>query len=238
MLTTLQKTERNWRTLAKGNPDDLRRWLPGHAASGRMRALICVATICFGGGCYGASIGLWNGAEMAAYVGIKLPFIIFITLGLNALINGMLAQIFGSGLGFKQTLAAQLISFAVFALIVGSLSPITAGMAIDLPGPNSDAGGDAHKTLLLFHTVLIAFAGVIANAKLLSLLKEICPSPRIARATLFSWLAGNLFLGAQISFLLRPIFGQPGIKIQFLRPDLFTGNFYESVWWALTRLSQ
>ena len=69
--------------------------------------------------------------------------------------------------------------------------------------------------------------------RLYRLLAEHSLRPGAARRVLIALLAGNLFAGAQVGFLLRPIFGQPGLEIEFLRPDLFEGNFYESVWWAL-----
>ena len=227
MTSFFPQAEKSWRTLAQGKPTDLRSWLA------QSRLGICILTIILGVGVYGASIGIWNGAAMACYVGIKLPFVIFFTLILNGLINGMVAQILGTGLSFRQTFSALTISFAIFALIVGSLSPITFGIALDMPGVESDQAGQTHRALLLFHTGLIGFAGFVSNHKLLNLLREVCHDSRSALLTLISWIIGNLFVGAQVGFLLRPIFGQPGLKIEFLRPDMFRGNFYESVWWAI-----
>jgi hypothetical protein len=53
---------------------------------------------------------------------------------------------------------------------------------------------------------------------------------------LFGWLAGNLFLGAQIAWNLRPFIGSPRLAIEFLRSDPLRGNFYEAVWRALRHL--
>ena len=57
-----------------------------------------------------------------------------------------------------------------------------------------------------------------------------------ARAVLFSWLAGNLFLGAQLAWNLRPFIGSPRLTVQFLRDDPLRGNFYEAVWRAIRHL--
>ncbi|MDF1851226.1 MAG: hypothetical protein P1U85_10350 [Verrucomicrobiales bacterium] len=194
-----------------------------------------LAILFLGVGVYGASIGLWQGLEQACYVAIKLPFAILLTLLANGLLNGILASLLGVRLSFRETSLALLTSFAVFGLIVGSLSPITMGMAFDAPAPDSPDGPDTHRRLLLTHTLLIAFAGIISTGRLYQVLRHFADSDRAARHSLIGLLVGNLFAGAQISFLLRPIFGQPGLVIEFLRPDPFAGNFYESVWWAITQ---
>ena len=223
----------DWKALTRGDSARLALWLTGNRKQTRLG--LSILTICCGVGIYGASIGLWRSPLMAAYVAVKLPCVIFITLAVNGIINGMLAQVFASGLSFRQTLQAILLSFTVFALIVGSLSPLTLGMALNLPGPGDHGADEAHRQLLLFHTALIAFAGVIATGKLLGILRAFTGSATVAFRILICWLAGNLFVGAQIGYILRPIFGSPELTIEFLRPDAMQGNFYESVWGAILR---
>ncbi|HQW30238.1 MAG TPA: hypothetical protein PK529_13680, partial [Verrucomicrobiales bacterium] len=116
----------DWKALTRGDSARLALWLTGNGKETRLG--LSILTICCGVGIYGASIGLWRSPLMAAYVAVKLPCVIFITLAVNGIINGMLAQVFASGLSFRQTLQAILLSFTVFALIVGSLSPVTLGM--------------------------------------------------------------------------------------------------------------
>lgn len=221
------------RSLAIGNPATLSGWLDD---SDFQKIAWSTVVIVLGTGLYGATIGIWNSPRLALYVGIKLPLIIFATLILNGVINGMLAQVLGGGLSFRQTLQALLMSFAVFALITGSLAPVLLFLISNAPASDSAEAAGTHQALLLLHTALIAFAGVVATQKLFGFLAEFTDHRGIARRTLFAWLAGNLFVGAQVGFLFRPILGTPGLKIEILRPDPFEGNFYESVWWALTRL--
>ena len=152
----------------------------------------------------------------------------------NSVINGMLAVLLGSRLSFTQTAFAILAAFSVFALIVGSLSPVTMAMALDLPSPDSSDAEVIHRRLLLTHTVIIALAGLVSTGRLFKLLTHFTETVAATCCCFAALILGNLFVGAQISYLLRPIFGQPGFEIEFLRPDLFRGNFYESVWWALT----
>lgn len=203
------------------------------AATDLRSTVYCLVILVLGVGCYGATIGIWQGPKQACFVAIKLPCVILLTLLANAMLNGMLASLLGVRLSFLQTTLALLSSFAVFGLIVASLSPITLGMAIDSPAPHEPEGETTHRRLLVAHTLLIAVSGIISTVRLYRVLLHFADSPGAARRSLVGLLAGNLFAGAQIGFLLRPIFGQPGLKIEFLRPDLFRGNFYESVWWAL-----
>src|SRR5215470_1978003 len=56
--------------------------------------------ILVGAGLYGATLGLWRGPLQAFYTAIKFPLVIFLTCIGNGAINGMLAQILGSGLSF------------------------------------------------------------------------------------------------------------------------------------------
>jgi hypothetical protein len=193
--------------------------------SGFRRA--AVVWIVIGCAAYGYTLGMGRGALMGFYVAIKLPLLIFLTLSINAILNGILAQVLGSGLSFRQTWAAILRSFALFALIVGSLSPVAAYFTMNAVG-HGDAG-KAHAMLLLVHVVVMASAGIVANLQLLNGLRLLLPAG-IALQVLFAWLLGNLFVGAQFSYLLRPFFGQPKLEIEFLRPDAFTGNFYSAVW--------
>lgn len=232
---TTTRTFTDWKRLARGESDRLSQWLRAGGAESSRRGL-CALTILLGVGSYGATIGLWHGPLMAAYVAIKLPLIVFVTLALNAIINGLLAQLLGSGLSFRQTTDSLLMAFAVFALIVGSLSPVAVFLLWNAPPPENPGAGGIYRQLLVGHTFLIAFAGVISVRKLHGIIEHFSGSRAATRRTLTAWLAGNLFAGAQVSFLFRPIFGTPSLEIAFLRPDLFEGNFYESLWWAMRHL--
>jgi hypothetical protein len=83
---------------------------------------------------------------------------------------------------------------------------------------------------------VIAVAGIMANVRLLQVLRQLSGSRSNARRTLFAWLAGNLLLGSQVSWILRPFVGSPSLPVQFLRDDPLHGNFFESVFHALQRL--
>lgn len=196
--------------------------------------LNCIVLIALGCGVYGFTVGLRNGWEMGAYVAIKLPLIIFITLIVNGLLNGFLGLVLGSGIGFRKSIQFLLAGFAIMSVILGALSPVSFFATLNMPSSVDGAGRFAwHGASLLMHTCLIAVAGITAHSRLLSCVREFADSSRAGTHAFFAWLAGNLFVGAQISWNLRPFFVSPGLNVEFLRQDPFNGNFYEAVTVAL-----
>ncbi|MDP6794594.1 MAG: hypothetical protein QGG00_04285 [Verrucomicrobiota bacterium] len=183
-------------------------------------------------------MGLRNGWEMGAYVAIKLPLILLITLLLNGLLNGLLGLVLGSGIGVQKSLQFLLVGVAIMAVILGALSPISFFATLNTPSSGDGSGRYAwHGASLLMHTLLIAFAGIVAHARLLQYIRDFADSSRAGTFAFFAWLAGNLFVGAQVSWNLRPFFVSPGLKVEFLRPDPFNGNFYEAVWVAIKNIT-
>ena len=221
------------KSLLRGDAERLANWL----AAPDMRAFVrYLAIILIGSGIYGFTLGIWRAPLQSFYTAIKFPLLIFLTCAGNAVVNGMLAQILGSGLSFKQTSLAILMSFAIAAVILGGLSPITLFIWYNAPPLSSGSAVMGHSIMLLTHVFAIAFAGIMANRRLFDLLRKMSGRVSIARAVLFSWLAGNLFLGAQLAWNLRPFIGSPTLAVQFLRDDPLRGNFYEAVWRAFRHL--
>lgn len=213
--------------LLRGAPEDLRSWINDPGVK-RMR--LCIITIVLACGFYGMTVGIWRAPKMGLYVAIKMPALILLTLACNGFLNGMLGLLLGSGLGFKQSLTAQLMSFTIASLVLGAIAPATFFMALNAPAPDAENAASAHSHFLVAHTVLIAVAGIIANLHLAKLLIAVTPDRRKATQTLFAWLAGNAFVGAQLSWIMRPFFGTPSIEVAFLRPAPFNGTFYEVFW--------
>ena len=227
-MTSLNQIHTRLKLLITGDPAVLASWLKTDSVW--KNALPMVTGIVLGCAAYGFAIGLWRAPVQGLFVAIKMPCLIFLTLLVNSLINGMLGLLLGSGMSFRQTLTACLMSFAIFSLIVGSLSPVAIAVVMDAPRPG-EAGTEAwYRAILLTHTSIIAFAGIVANHRLLRLIQVFSGSASAGWRTLLAWLAGNLFVGAQLSYNLRPFFGNPELPVQFLRPNPFDGSFYESVW--------
>ena len=216
--------------LCQGRIERLRGWLE-HPTGARLAA--CAVAIVAGCACYGFTLGFWRAPEMGLFVAFKLPLLIALTLLTNGLINGMLAMVLGSGLTFRQTLMAMLMSFAIFSMIAGALSPVALAFVWSAPGPGEPGAGQAYSRILLTHTLIIAFAGITAFRRFLPVVRVVATTQWAANLVFTAWLAGNFFVGAQLSWNLRPFFGQPGRAVTFLRPDWNRSSFYESIYLQL-----
>ena len=183
---------------------------------------------------YGFTTGYWRSPLMGVYVALKMPLLVACTLCCNGMLNGLLGVLLG-GLGFRQSLLALLSAFAASALLLGSLAPVTLMLALNAPPPDSPQASSAHAGYLLFHVFLVAVAGIAGTLTLYRILRQRCPSPGVATITMLAWLAGNGFLGAQFSWILRPFFGSPRLEIALFRPDPMRGSFYEAVWRSLDK---
>jgi hypothetical protein len=143
----------------------------------------------------------------------------------------MLAPLLGVNLSLRQSLLAVLMSFTIAAAILGAFSPLLYFLIWNTPplAPGAATNASAHSLVLLCETGIIAFAGISANVRLLQLLCELSGRASAARKVLFAWLAGNLLLGSQLAWNLRPFVGSPDLEVEFLRPNAFEGNFFEAV---------
>ena len=84
--------------------------------------------------------------------------------------------------------------------------------------------------------MFVALAGVMGNLRLMPLLRRWTGSAAVARNVLLAWLAGNLFLGSQLSWILRPFIGSPALPVELFRKTAFDGNFFEAVLHSLGQI--
>jgi hypothetical protein len=215
-------------SLLRGEPDRLRSWVEHLSAAAILRSILIIA---LGAGVYGGAMGSWRAPEQALLVALKFPLVILFTTIGNALLNAMLAPLLGLRASLRSLLAAVLLSFVIAATILGSFSPLVFFLAWNCPPMSQAAAGSEviYSLMLLLNVGVIALAGVMANLRLAQLLQQLSGSAVIARRILFAWLAANLFLGSQVSWVLRPFIGSPQQPIQLVRPNAFQGNFYEAV---------
>ena len=190
-----------------------------------------------GAGLYGAAMGWWRDPQQALFTAVKFPLIILLTTAGNALTNAMLAPLLGLNIPFRQSFSAILMSFTVAAAILGAFSPVMAFMIWNAP-PMSQAtsAGSTYAIIKLTHVAVIAFAGTTGNVRLFQLLARLGGSRAVALRVLLAWLAGNLFLGSQLSWILRPFIGSPNLPVEFFRATALHGNFYENVFHSLMQI--
>jgi len=217
--------------LLRGEPTEVGAWLRRWSSR---RLVLYAAVIVVGAGCYGAAMGSWRALLQAVYTGLKFPLVILLTTLGNGLLNGMLAPLLGLNIGFRQSLMIVSMSFTIASTILGSFSPLMLFLIWNTPlitGPWS-AVSSAYCFMQLATVVMIAFAGVAGNLKLVPLLRQLSGSSAVAWRVLFAWLAVNLLLGSQLCWNLRPFIGDPKIPVEFFTSHAFEGNFFEAVFRA------
>ena len=221
-------------TLLRGELGSIATWLERWHTR---RFALHITVIVFGAGLYGGAMGWWRDPQQALYVAIKFPLIILLTTMGNALINGMLAPLLGLNIPFRQSFSAILMSFTITTAILGAFSPLIAFMVWNAPDMVSTGlSGSAYNFILLAHVSVIAFAGMTGNVRLFQTLARLGGSRAVAFRVLVAWLAGNLFLGSQLSWILRPFIGAPNLPVEFLRKTAFQGNFFEAVLHSLQQM--
>jgi hypothetical protein len=222
--------------LLRGESEKIAAWTGQWSAR---RFALQVVVIVVGAGLYGAAMGWWRDPQQALYVAVKFPLIILLTTAGTALLNAMLAPLLGLNIPFRQSFSAILMSFVIAAAILGAFSPLLAFMVWNAPPISAAAASaPAYNFIKLTHVVVIAFAGITGNARLFQLLTQLGGGRSDARRVLFAWLAGNLFLGSQLSWILRPFIGSPSLPVEFFRAAALHGNFYENVFHSLLQIFQ
>ena len=223
-------------TLLRGESETIAEWSEGWNAR---RFALHLAVIMLGAGCYGAAMGWWRDPQQALFVAIKFPLIILLTTLGNALINGMLAPLLGLNIPFRQSFSAIVMSFTIAAAILGAFSPLIAFMVWNAPDMTAkNLSATTYNFILLAHVSAIALAGVIGNLRLFQLLARLGGSRTVAFRVLLAWLSGNLFLGSQLSWILRPFIGSPALQVEFFRKSAWHGNFFEAVLHSLQQILQ
>jgi hypothetical protein len=222
--------------LLRGEPERIAAWAGQWSAR---RLALPVIVIIVGAGLYGAAMGWWRDPQQAFYVAIKFPLIILLTTVGNALLNAMLAPLLGLNIPFRQSFSAILMSFVIAAAILGTFSPLLAFLVWNAPPMSPEAvSGATYSFIKLTNVAAIAFAGAVGNARLFQLLTRLGGRRAVAFRVLFAWLAGNLFLGSQLSWILRPFIGSPSLPVEFFRTTGLRGNFYENVFHSFLQILQ
>lgn len=237
MQTTAQPIDTDFSTLLRAESSSMTAWTEEWSPR---RVVTHLVVILVGAGCFGAAMGWWRSPENAFYVAIKFPLVLLLTAVGNALLNGMLAPLLGLNITLRQSSLAVLTSFAIAAAILGAFSPLVAFVVWNAPAMTPDVKATVPYVFVkLVDVIVIAFAGVAGNVRLFQLLTKLGQgNRRIAQRVLFAWLAVNLFLGSQLTWIARPFIGNPQLPVAFFRADAFSGNFYEDTFRSILHLLQ
>ncbi len=180
---------------------------------------------------YGSTLGIWNSPKMMLYTSIKFPLVVVGSILLVSGLNHLLAHICNAGLQFKQVLTLTLFAMAIMCWILLALLPIIVFFLLTSAG---SSGGTAeiqlaHNSVLLLHITCIGSAGIVGVRSLWQGIIELCTTTCNHFALLISWLGSFVFVGCQLSWMLRPFIGSPFYPVHFLRPDALDRNFYEFI---------
>ena len=232
---TFQFALRQTPVLLRGDMAEVKQWI------GRWewrRTLAWTLVIVAGSALYGAAMGWWRAPLQSAYTAVKFPLVILLTTLGNALLNFMLAPLLGVNFSFRQSLLAVWMSFAIAAAVLAGFAPLLFFIVWNTPAFDTAQGTAwlAYRFMQLAVVAGIAYAGVMANLRLLPLLRAHAAGNGAALRVLFAWLAGNLLLGSQICWVLRPFIGRPQDEVEFLGPVPFMGSLYETVFEAAREL--
>ena len=231
-VNTKTSSGHEFSTLLRGETETISAW-SGQWSPRRFAAHIAVIVI--GAGFYGSAMGWWSAPEQALFVAVKFPLILLLAALGNALINGMLAPLLGLNIPFRQSFSAVVMSFAITSAILGAFSPIIAFIVWNAPPMTAGVSDINYSAIMLAHVAIIAFAGVTGNVRLFQLLVKLGGRAAALRV-LGAWLAGNLLLGSQLSWNLRPFIGSPTLPVEFFRQNALHGNFFEAVFHALRQI--
>ena len=186
--------------------------------------LSAARTIVLGAAGYGLAFGIWRAPTQAVFSAIKLPVLLLAVAVCTIALGAMLAMLVRSKLSLGQTAVCMLLSFAVTSAVLGALTPVS--IALDVLVPRTVATG---RALLLFHTGMIAAAGVAGVLRLRTLLARLGLEHVVARRVLVSWISAQFLVGSQLSWLLRPFFGELHARPTFLAHDVLRGSFFAAV---------
>ncbi|HKY05620.1 MAG TPA: hypothetical protein VJQ56_12060 [Blastocatellia bacterium] len=208
---------------------------PAGAAESANWWLDLLSIIIFGAAA-GLSMGLYTGGLHLVYVATKIPLLLLASLAIVLPSMQVLGRFAGCSLDFASTSQLALAVIARTAIVAGSLAPVTAYFALTLP----QQSGSAYRAVVLSQVCTFAVAGSVGVAALSSRLAELLPDKRQRQRLILVWLGIYSFVGAQVTWLLRPLLGTPGLPVEYIRSYGerlgLESNFYISVYRLLSNL--
>lgn len=197
-----------------------------------------------GAACYGFVFGLWRAPLQGVFAALKFPLLLSALVFTTAAANGAFAKLVGSTLSTGQVLCASLLGMAMLGIVLAAVAPISLlfVMSVESSGEalvgaplaeTREALGRAQR-LLAGHVLVIGVAGVVCLRRLRGLLASLVGSAAVGARLFWLCLGVEALAGTQLSWILRPYLGKPGLPVEFLRTGALKGSFFEEVarWFA------
>lgn len=179
---------------------------------------------------YGLIMGSYNGWGQSLASGLKLWFLLFLTLVICFPSFYIVQLILGSKIKIAQLVLLILSGFVMTSTILVAFAPIVLFFQLS---------GGGYQFLQLLHVGIFAFAGFFGMRVVVDALKTTFEAqnvyPKIGLTVFRIWIIIFAFVGVQLSWNLRPFLGSKEMPFEIFRSDT-RGNFYSTVLGALGHL--
>ncbi len=171
---------------------------------------------------YGVVMGCYNGVLQSISSGVKVPMLFLLIIVICFPAFFVIQTILGSKLKLSQMLSIILSGFVLTTSIMVSFGPIVIFFLIT---------GDNYAFIKLLHVAIITVSGLFGMRSIIEALKFSCERkniyPKVGVRVFRFWILILAFVGAQLSWSLRPFIGARGLPFQLFREQ--EGNFYGQV---------
>ncbi len=195
------------------------RFAVGAPLAGGLRWLFVFVLV--GGTFYGAVMGSFSGLEpgrfhQLLYSGVKVPILLLVTFGLCLPSFFVINSVAGLRDDFAQALQAVVGTQACLTLVLAALAPVTAVFY---------ASCSDYALAVAFNGGMFAVAAATAQIVVRRYYDPLIRRNAKHRTMLHVWLGLYIFVGIQMSWVLRPFIGDPAQPVAFFRADAW-GNAY------------
>jgi hypothetical protein len=176
----------------------------------------------------GLSMGLWTGGWQLIYAATKVPLLLGGTMVIGFPAMVVLGRVLGCPLDTRDAGCLALATIARTAVVLAAMAPATACFSISLPS----ASPGTYQTVVFVHVVAFAVSGLVGVTAIGGRLRRRIDDARVRGRVVVLWLVIYSFVGAQVTWLLRPYLATPGLPLEYLRsygPLGMDSNFYVSV---------
>lgn len=171
---------------------------------------------------YGVIMGSYNSFSQAVSSAVKMPVLILLIIVICFPAFHVIQTVLGSKLSLGQMISIILTGFVFMTCIMVSFSTIVLFFMIT---------GDSYNFLKLLHVLIIMTAGFFGMHAIVEALKYTCEKKSIYPKTGVNvfrvWILILAFVGAQLSWSLRPFIGSKDAPFEVFRQKY--GNFYVDV---------
>ncbi|HTY60854.1 MAG TPA: actin-binding WH2 domain-containing protein [Acidobacteriota bacterium] len=171
---------------------------------------------------YGAIMGSYNSFWQAVSSAIKMPVLILLIVVICFPAFYVIQTVLGSRLSLGQMISIILSGFVFMTCIMVSFSTIVLFFMIT---------GSNYNFLKLLHVLIIVVAGFFGMRAIVEALKYSCEKksvyPKTGVYVFRIWIFILAFVGAQLSWSLRPFIGAKDAPFEVVRQKY--GNFYVDV---------